>query len=356
MKIILSLLLFINISFAQVEKTYHENGKLESEGKYDANKKRTGEWKDYYSNGQLKQVASYKNGDFEGETVSYHENGKLEGSGRMKDGWFDGEWKSYYDNGQLESIKKYENTKLVGESKYYHRNGQLEASSKYINGKIEGDSKSYFKNGQLEKFHKFSNGDPIGEWFDYYENGQLKRIGKHNNGNSNGEWKYYFENGKIQKIEIYEEGKFMNLTAYNNDKGEKLQIGSFSDGNGYINEYYDDTIINRIQYINGIKKETSSSMISEWNDEYSLRYNAWELLKNEESNNIDHENIRIWIERSIELGKNHDNLFIHGIMCYRKGDYQLALDAGNEALKLAKEQKADTTNIDTLIQKAKEKL
>ena len=59
------------------EKTYHENGKLDSIGSFKKDK-REGEWKLYGNTGKLKGIGSYKDGKAEGDWKWYHENGKLE--------------------------------------------------------------------------------------------------------------------------------------------------------------------------------------------------------------------------------------------------------------------------------------
>ena len=45
-----------------------------------------------------------------------------------------GECKEYYENGQLKEICSYTNDKKSGEEKSYWRNGQLMSICKYING------------------------------------------------------------------------------------------------------------------------------------------------------------------------------------------------------------------------------
>ena len=60
-----------------------------------------GEYKKWYSNGQLWQHYFYKNGKLDGEQKCWYENGHLLEHSFYKNGEFDGEYKYWYLNGQL---------------------------------------------------------------------------------------------------------------------------------------------------------------------------------------------------------------------------------------------------------------
>ena len=46
-----------------------------------------GEYKNYYENGQLKEIYNYNNGLLNGEYKSYHENGQLKEIYNYKNEW-----------------------------------------------------------------------------------------------------------------------------------------------------------------------------------------------------------------------------------------------------------------------------
>ena len=54
-----------------------------------------------YSNGQLREKKTYKDGKKDGVYEWYFENGQLEEKGTYKDGVADGAVERYYENGQL---------------------------------------------------------------------------------------------------------------------------------------------------------------------------------------------------------------------------------------------------------------
>ena len=69
--------------------------------------KKTGEWKEYHENEQLKEIGKYENGEPTGELKEYHENGKLYKIGKWENSEKTGEWKYYHENGQLAEIGKW---------------------------------------------------------------------------------------------------------------------------------------------------------------------------------------------------------------------------------------------------------
>ena len=60
--------------------------------------------KEYYGNGNLKEIVNFKNGQREGEWKFYYVNGKLKEIVNFKSGSAEGEYKLYYESGNLEEI------------------------------------------------------------------------------------------------------------------------------------------------------------------------------------------------------------------------------------------------------------
>ncbi|MBN2890310.1 MAG: TonB family protein [Bacteroidales bacterium] len=98
--IALLLSVFLSVS-AQEYKEYYENGQIRQIGKF-SNGKATGEWKIYYENGQLSIVGNFSEGRTIGEWKFYHENGQLSCIGNSFDSLQTVEWKYYYIDGKLE--------------------------------------------------------------------------------------------------------------------------------------------------------------------------------------------------------------------------------------------------------------
>jgi antitoxin component YwqK of YwqJK toxin-antitoxin module len=85
------------------------------------NKKKEGEYKMYYENGQLRKICNYINGKQEGK-------------------------EEIYDNGRYQLYEKcnYKNDKLDGEYKQYDKNRKVIIICNYKNNEIEEEILIYF--------------------------------------------------------------------------------------------------------------------------------------------------------------------------------------------------------------------
>jgi len=89
-------------------KTYFSNGNIIEEKHY-TNNIEDGLWKQYYANGKKKMTANYVNGKIQGNQYYYTITGKKMIVGHFKDDVRDGEWTFYQDDGV--TVKKIEHFK-----------------------------------------------------------------------------------------------------------------------------------------------------------------------------------------------------------------------------------------------------
>ena len=220
---------------------------------------------DYYPDGKVKIVATYKNGVPEGVRREYNADGEVEksyiflhgkviGEGIFTDaGLREGFWKKYYPNGVLKASGDYVADKKVGNWKYFYPNGELEQEGVYLNGKADGIWIWYYPNGETLRSENFldgladgmmteyamdgsiiTQGDYIegkeegfwfyvvgdsreegdyaegmrnGKWKSYYGTGDLSFEGKFVDDLPNGEHKWYWDNGKVKKQGKYSMGR-----------------------------------------------------------------------------------------------------------------------------------------------------
>ncbi len=131
--------------------------------------------KDYYiANGQLQMVGKYadfdrkiKNGHF----AYFFADGSIAQEGFVEANLRTGLWKTYHPNGQLKSQLYYLNDRAVGRQQYWYSNGQL-ADSVYINNDTLMRVHWYpngvvFKVGPIDKTIK----NPIHNWAYFRKNG-----------------------------------------------------------------------------------------------------------------------------------------------------------------------------------------
>jgi TPR repeat protein len=144
-----------------------------------------GQLRDYYGNGQLEQLATYRDGKLHGDFLLYHENGNLWREGKYIDNKREGTWKEYHVNGEVSEMRN------------------------YTDGSANGSYQQFYENGQLAEMGQFERGDREGEWKEFHENGNLKSQGTYSSDQKQGEWLYFNEKGRRANKERYENGKIV---------------------------------------------------------------------------------------------------------------------------------------------------
>ncbi|WP_075343226.1 toxin-antitoxin system YwqK family antitoxin [Tenacibaculum agarivorans] len=204
----------------------------------DADGKRDGIWRKYYSNGDIRYEGEFRNGKEIGRflfynrgssypsivkdfaensdiaTVKFYNKSRVKTEGQMKGKQRIGKWTYYFTDGTtVFSEENYENGQLHGMLKNYYMNGKLTEESEYSNGKKHGVSKIYSEDGVLIEEVHFVNGllDGEAKYFDL--KGVIKEKGKYKDNKRIGKWEYYIDG------EVSDKGK----PRKNMLKGDKLQ-------------------------------------------------------------------------------------------------------------------------------------
>lgn len=123
-----------------IEENYYRNGSLKEKYEFFVNDETKlvfhGDYKEYYSNGNLKKQGTFKKGYKSGEWIFYYENGIVE-SRRIFDsnnyGYSEGKQIFYYDNGNVFKIENY-------------NRGVFQSIKKYENGEYEENILNVLKN------------------------------------------------------------------------------------------------------------------------------------------------------------------------------------------------------------------
>ena len=186
-------------------REYYEEGDIQSVSSF-KNNVADGIFISYYQNGNMEEKYTYVNGQANGECFSYYENGKLEERYFLKNGEIDGEAFAYYPSGKLEVKDFFKDGKKEGESIFYHENGNIKQKSTFKNGKREGDLFIYFPSGKLRQTEKYINGKIEGEVIEYYESGTIKEKAYFINDKQEKEHFFYDKKGKLIKTDIYKNG------------------------------------------------------------------------------------------------------------------------------------------------------
>jgi antitoxin component YwqK of YwqJK toxin-antitoxin module len=148
----------------------------------------------------------------DGEWKTYDENGRLESEGRYFKSKFDGDWKFYYPDGKLlrtasfNGIRAYDygGNVIIGEFKEYYQTGQLAVSRLYNDeGLQDGESLVYYENGNVFERAVFDEGR-IMQFRQFKPDGQAYNNGTFQNGN--GTIKVYNIQGQIAQEGVMENG------------------------------------------------------------------------------------------------------------------------------------------------------
>ena len=95
-------------------KIYNDKGKIISEGIVDNEGRRMGNWKDYYTTGELKAVGQYEGNLKTGRWIYYRRNKKVEQTGDFSRGRITGIWNWFYEDGSLSREEEFFNGKEDG--------------------------------------------------------------------------------------------------------------------------------------------------------------------------------------------------------------------------------------------------
>lgn len=235
---------------------YSVNQKAE-EGQFAENRK-TGNWIEYFCNGNKKSNIPFINGRPEGYAYLYYENGNLKEEGNWKINRWVGNYKLYYENGQVQHDFKFnEGGKREGQQVYKYENGQTAIEGSFANGKESGVIKEYYESGDTKAIKTFNNGEVDVASIKTFENDK-QPVKTENKAIANAPSKAVAE---VKKDETTADAKAGTITLngkhilYNKNK-QVSKEGIFKDsrlmeGKAYI--YNDNGILTRVAiYKNGI--------------------------------------------------------------------------------------------------------
>ena len=108
--------------------------------------------------------------NFTGQIVKKYKDGQVKSIENFKNGKLNGEFKEFFENGSLFQIGTFKNGDMKN-IKVFYENGNLKFEQNLKNRK--GKYRGYYPNGQLEAEGEVFQGDEIGLWKYYNEEGNL---------------------------------------------------------------------------------------------------------------------------------------------------------------------------------------
>lgn len=292
------------MGFSKEKNGFHKDykgGNLVGSGNY-KNGKRVGKWKIYETSNNnrsyVSQIGYYKDGLKHGEWISYYSpnfdgmgyddlirsikhyenghktrikeyfpNGQLWEIGSFKNDQKVGEWKTYYDNGQIRVEKTYENGLIQGELKMYEDNGEILHSHYHKDGKSNFEGKnSYFEDGKLVYVYEYKNGRKI-RYQEYFDNGNIKVDCELDGELDHGKRIYYFKDGQINEIHNYKQGVLHGEWKFFNHGGRPVLFKTYRDGilHGEYRRYSGVGFpwVDIVNYENGLKQGECRNYVGE---------------------------------------------------------------------------------------------
>lgn len=204
------------------QKIYWETGALRAEGQVSDLGARLGQWKYYYSSGEIEAVGSYNglkvsvvNEPFKRPKTSAIEDQPTKSARN-------GEWNFYYKNGVVSTKIFYQNGCPYDRAYRYHPNGTKAEEAtivsckiyaprtmwdqkgvKYFETKVESPGKTvdyeYYPNGQTKSIVPYKDGEQYGVVKRYFENGTREEDVMMKNNKVHGSYRSWYSNGKKQR-------------------------------------------------------------------------------------------------------------------------------------------------------------
>lgn len=197
--------------------------------------------KEYYADGSVKMIGSYREGSRQGVFRSYDQEGQVEsstlyennikvGEGIMdKEGREQGDWILFYPTGETFAEGAYEDGKRIGLWKFYHQNGKLSQKGNYRDGLSHGDWTWYFENGSVKREEGYRKGKEDGEFIEYDQVGEVIHKGAYIDGYKNGPW-FYLVNDHKETGEFIDGEKTGQWEAVYSDTGKTYFKGEYLNG------------------------------------------------------------------------------------------------------------------------------
>ena len=252
---------------------YYESGETKYKKKYTEDKP-DGKWQFFTAGGDKNEEQIYAEGkkveewyriDEKGDTYYqfwdqdsliseyadlHYSNGQLIEKISYKDGLKDGKFTGYYPSGKVEYIKRYEEDKPMGEWKFVKEDGSTKKIERYEMGKKNEEWITYEENGDVY-YQYWVQDSLISEYADlHYPNGQLIEKISYKEGKKNGKFTGYYESGQTKYIRTYKDDKLEGKYADYTESGQILLKQS------YVNDLLDGA--SKEWYLNGkVKVKTS---------------------------------------------------------------------------------------------------
>ena len=200
-----------------------ENDLKVGEGLIDTIGRRQGTWKLFFPDGGTMAEGSYLNGKREGAWTYFFKSGKPEQRGTFKEDYYTGSWKWFFSSGSVHREENFRKGKEDGHLIEYDSLGNILTEGDYVDGLKTGIWRLTV-NDHTE-MGSYADGELNGEWIWLYENGEKAFQGEFQNGIPIGKHKYWHHSGQLKMKGEYAGGELDGRWDYFNENGTlEIQI------------------------------------------------------------------------------------------------------------------------------------
>jgi uncharacterized protein len=224
---------------------------IEKVNRLNIRKERTGYWVLYWPNELVQEEGTWTNGVRNGVFKFFKKNGDLDrievySGGEIIEGADAAVMldirKEYYEDGTLRMIGSYREGSKQGVFREYDKSGEIINSYVYENnvkygegvvdpeGRFQGPWKIFYPTGEVKAEGSFVDGMKDGEWTYFFTNTKVEQRGSYTLDLPNGAWKWYYENGVLLREERFRKGKEDGLMVEYDREGNEISKGEFIDG------------------------------------------------------------------------------------------------------------------------------
>lgn len=208
---------------------YYSNGEKKFEGVFNENGQQEGLWKKYDNKGNLLKTDHYVHGQLSGEEVMYYENGQVKFKGNYVNDMGEGEFTYFMDCNVVSAKIMFHQDKRNGKAVFYTNNGTIYKECQYVNDELDGDFKTYYTDGQLQSAMHYENGKLQGEYKEYYRNGKISEIAHYMHAKLDGTYQTYYPNGKTKEECAYKNGMQIGFDREYNYQGKLKSVSEYDD-------------------------------------------------------------------------------------------------------------------------------
>ncbi len=257
-----------------IESIYDENEKIQTYIYF--NSKGEPYYQENFKGGEIKSGMQYSKGNpkpvetavaKKAFTIKNLEN-KILLTGEYNKGDRTGEWKYYYKNGNLKNKRNYKSNNLEGLYTNYKKNGALETIFNYTNDTLSGRYEVYEKD-VLIKEQFYADNERNGPYKQFYPDGTLREEGIYLGDELYYYRNFYWMNGMIKRKDKFAENELLSTELYST-AGKKETEFEYRHKTGKFNvSFHNQAVTHSVELLNGnyhgkyIIKDKFNSVLTE---------------------------------------------------------------------------------------------